>query len=100
MKQWEQTFATYLFNYYNICNILIYIYNIHTKHLQYTSKTSEKYACNMYFQPTSTYCFDDLRLVDVELDASEWRKAPMQKVAGTVENVGRTDGPAERKHGG
>jgi hypothetical protein len=43
---------------------------------------------------------DDWRLVDMELDASEWRKAPMQKVVGTVENARRTDGPAERKDGG
>jgi hypothetical protein len=43
MKHWEQTFATYEYNYCNICNI-------YTKPLQHTSETYETleiYVCNM-----------------------------------------------------
>ena len=53
VKHWEQTFATYVYNHCNICNIQIYFCNIHTKHLQHISETSETiktYACNMRFQ--------------------------------------------------
>ena len=41
MKHWEQTFATYVYKYYNICNIPIYFCNIYMKHLQHFSETSE-----------------------------------------------------------
>ena len=50
MKHWEQTFATYVYGYCNICNIPIYFCNIRMKGLQHiseTSKTLETYACNM-----------------------------------------------------
>ena len=52
MKQWKQKLATYVYNHYNICNILIYFCNIRVKHL-YTSKAFEifeTYAGNMQFQ--------------------------------------------------
>jgi hypothetical protein len=45
--------ATYVHNYYNICNILIYFYNIDVKHLQHRSKAFETfkiYSCNMFFR--------------------------------------------------
>jgi hypothetical protein len=51
MKHFEQTLATRLWNTFNICNILIYICNIHIKHLQHTSdniwwyETLETYSC-------------------------------------------------------
>jgi len=54
MKHQEQKLATYVYNHCNICNIPIYFCNIHLKHLQRTSKTSEtleRYACNMRFSP-------------------------------------------------
>ena len=54
MKHREQKLATYVYNHCNICNIPIYFCNIHLKHLQRTSKTSEtleRYACNMHFSP-------------------------------------------------
>jgi hypothetical protein len=54
MKHRELTFATYVHNHCNICNILIYFCNIHLKHLQHTSETSETlktYACNVHFSP-------------------------------------------------
>ena len=57
MKHWEQTFATYVYNHCNICNIPIYFCNIHLKHLQHTSETSETlkiYACNMRFRHIAT----------------------------------------------
>jgi hypothetical protein len=42
-------------NHYNICNILIYFYNIHLKQLQHTSETSETLeTCNMRFQHIAT----------------------------------------------
>jgi hypothetical protein len=50
MKHLEQTFAIYVYNHYDICNILIYFCNICMKHLQYTSRTSETlqtYTYNM-----------------------------------------------------
>ena len=53
MKYWEQNLTTYLDNYCNICNISIYLWNIHMKRLQHTSETSEiieTYSCNIRFQ--------------------------------------------------
>jgi hypothetical protein len=53
IKHLEHTLATYMYNHWIICNILIYFCNIHMKHLQHTSETSktlETYACNMCFQ--------------------------------------------------
>jgi hypothetical protein len=41
MKHWEQKLAMYVYNHCNICNIPIYFYNIHMKHLQHTYETSE-----------------------------------------------------------
>jgi hypothetical protein len=49
-ETFEWAFATYVYNHYNICNISIYFYNIHMKHLQHTSETIETYSCNMRFQ--------------------------------------------------
>jgi hypothetical protein len=52
MKHLEQTLATYVYSHCNICNIPIYFYNIHMKHLQHTSessKTLETYTWNMRF---------------------------------------------------
>jgi hypothetical protein len=57
MKHLELTLKTYMYSYYNICNIPIYFCNIDIQHLQYTSKTSETlqtYSCNMRF---STFFF-------------------------------------------
>ena len=53
MKHLEWTFATSVYNHYNMCNISIYFCNIHMKHLQHTFETSETietYSCNMRFQ--------------------------------------------------
>jgi hypothetical protein len=53
MKHFQQTLATYVYSYCNICNIRIYFCNIYMKYLQHTSETSEKiemYVCNMRFQ--------------------------------------------------
>jgi hypothetical protein len=49
IKHWYQSFATYIYNHYNIP---IYFCNIHLKHLQHTSKseTLETYAQNIHFQ--------------------------------------------------
>jgi hypothetical protein len=44
MKYLEQTLATYVYSNCNICSILIYFCNIHMKHFQHTSKTSETLA--------------------------------------------------------
>jgi hypothetical protein len=41
MKHLEQTLSTYVYNYCNMYNIMIYFSNIHIKHLQHTSETSE-----------------------------------------------------------
>jgi hypothetical protein len=64
MKHWKQSFATYMYNHCNICNISIYFYNIHMKQLQHTYKT---YACNMRFQyiVTSSCCLGEWRLVSL-----------------------------------
>ena len=73
IKHWEQTFATYVYNHCNICNILIYFYNIHTKRLQHTSNTSEileTYACNMHFERNITLLLGRMELI-AELDATE-----------------------------
>jgi hypothetical protein len=54
MKHLEQMLATYMYSHYNICNILIYFFSIHIKHLQHTSEIVETlkiYACNMCFSP-------------------------------------------------
>ena len=53
MKYLERTLATYVYNYCNMGSITIYFCNIHMKHLQHTTKTSETietYAWNMRFQ--------------------------------------------------
>jgi hypothetical protein len=53
IKHWEEKFATYVYNYCNICNISIYFCNIRMKHLQHTSKMSEilqTYTWNIHFQ--------------------------------------------------
>jgi hypothetical protein len=47
IKHLEQTFLTYVYSHYNICNIPIYFCNILIKHLYHISETFEKYACNM-----------------------------------------------------
>jgi hypothetical protein len=49
----ERTLAICVYNHCNMCNITIYFCNIHMKHLQHISKTSETietYFCNMHFQ--------------------------------------------------
>jgi hypothetical protein len=38
MKHFEQTLATFVYSYCNMCNILIYFYNIYMQHLQHISK--------------------------------------------------------------
>jgi hypothetical protein len=45
MKHYEQKLATYVQNHCNICNVLIYFYNIHMKHLQCTY--DKHVFCNM-----------------------------------------------------
>ena len=53
MKHWEQMFAIYVYNHWNICNIRVYFCNIHMKHLQRSSETSATLktdACNECFQ--------------------------------------------------
>jgi hypothetical protein len=47
IKHLEQTFATCVYNHFNMCNIMIYFCNIHLKHLRHTSET---YSCDMRFQ--------------------------------------------------
>jgi hypothetical protein len=94
MKHLEHTLETYVYSYYNMCNIPIYFCNIDIQHLQHTLETSkilETYYCSMRFQHrnillqyavyafsvASACCLD--RLVDAELDAgmeleaTEWR---------------------------
>jgi hypothetical protein len=76
MKHLKHTLQTYVYSYYNISNISICIattiYNTcniplkHIKHLKYTLATCA-------FSVASTYCLDEWRLVDAELDAAEWR---------------------------
>jgi hypothetical protein len=59
MKHLEQTLATYVYSHCNMCNIRIYFYNIHIKHLQHTSEISKTLGicvCNMQFQ-CQTYVF-------------------------------------------
>jgi hypothetical protein len=46
-----------VYSHCNMCNILIYFYNIDKKHWQRTTETSENlkaYACNMRFQHNVT----------------------------------------------
>jgi hypothetical protein len=53
MKHREQKLSTYAYNHCNICNVPIYLCNIHTEHLQHTYETFETletYVCNMLFQ--------------------------------------------------
>jgi hypothetical protein len=75
-----KTLATYVYSYYNICNIPIYFCNIDIQHLQRISETSETleiYSCNIRFQRSIFLLLDELTLVDaelyarVELDAAE-----------------------------
>ena len=52
-KLLEQTLATCVYGHCSICTIPVYFCNIHAKHLQHTSKTSETietYACNIRLQ--------------------------------------------------
>jgi hypothetical protein len=52
MKHLEYTLETYVYSHCNMCNILMYFYNIKMKHLQYpneTSETLEIYSCNIGF---------------------------------------------------
>ena len=52
MKYLEHIIETYVYSYYNMCNIPIYFCNIDIQHLQRTSETSEAletYYCNMRF---------------------------------------------------
>jgi hypothetical protein len=68
MKQLEQTLAAYIYNYCNMCNILIYYYNTHIKHLQHTSETYETleiYACNIQFQRNISLCLGERKLAVV-----------------------------------
>jgi hypothetical protein len=107
-------FATYMYIHYNICNIRIYLCNIHMKHLQHTSETLETYACSICFQCNISPCYlGEWRLIDAELDTgaeldtAEWHAAPMEKAAtctvekagGVVENATANGWPVERKDG-
>lgn len=55
MKHQGQTLATYVYKYFNLCNIPIYFYNLRMKqHMQRPSKISETfelYICNMCRMP-------------------------------------------------
>jgi hypothetical protein len=109
MEHWKHKFATYVYNHCNICNILIYLCNIHTKHLQIPMKHLKHMLTTCVFSATSTCCLDDWRLVHAELDAgaeldtAEWRASPVEKAtpvekeAGTMENAaaGRCPGGDE-----
>ena len=65
----------------------------HLKHLKYTLATC-------VFSATSTCCSDDWRLINAELDASteldavEWRLAPVEKAVSAVENVTASGWPS------
>jgi hypothetical protein len=53
MSRTDETFETYVYNHYNMCNIPIYFCNIDIQHLQHTSETSktlEIYSYNIRFQ--------------------------------------------------
>jgi hypothetical protein len=60
MKHLEPILETYVYNYCNMCNILIYFYKIDIKHLQHTSKTLKTYDCNMGFQRNVTLLFQQM----------------------------------------
>jgi hypothetical protein len=50
-----------VYSHCHICNIPIYFFNIHTKHLQYASETSETletYAYNMCFQQSDPHMME------------------------------------------
>jgi hypothetical protein len=52
MEHLEHTLEIYVYSHCNICNILIYFYNIKMKRLQHPNKTFETlqtYSCNMDF---------------------------------------------------
>jgi hypothetical protein len=50
MKYLGHTLETYVYSHYNMCNILIYFYNIYIQHLQHTSEIFETYYCTMCFE--------------------------------------------------
>jgi hypothetical protein len=50
MKILEHILETNMYSHCNVYNIPVYFCNTDTKHLQYTSKTSEIYVCNTHFQ--------------------------------------------------
>jgi hypothetical protein len=75
MKHLEHTLETYVYNYY-MCNILIYfciinIQHLPLKHLKHTLATCA-------FSVPSTCCLDKWRLVDAELDVTEWGRRYQQ----------------------
>jgi hypothetical protein len=72
-----------------------YIALKHLKHLKHTFAT-------YVFSATSTCFLDDWRLVNTELDVTEWRAALVEKVVGAVENavVGRMARQRGRMAGG
>jgi hypothetical protein len=66
-----------MYSHCHICNIPIYFFNIHMKHLQHASetpKTLETYTYNMRFQAQHLLAAcTKWRIIDIELDAAEWR---------------------------
>ena len=92
MKHWEQTFATYVYKHYDICNIPIYFCNIHTKHLQHISETSETLETYAYatcaFQCNVTLLLRRMELIVVELntgmelDATECAEVVGEELSG------------------
>jgi hypothetical protein len=101
-----------MYNHCNICNILVYFCNIRIKHLQHIPLKFLKHTLAICtFSTTSPCCLGEWRLIDaklntgVELDAAEWRAAPVEKVvpvekaASAVEDAVAGRWPMEKKDG-
>jgi hypothetical protein len=77
-----------VYNHRNICNILIYFYNIHMKQLKHTSgtiETLETWACNMSEKHPET------------LETQHCRAA-MTYLVGNCGGTGSLDGARPRTH--
>jgi hypothetical protein len=51
MKYLKHTLETYVYSYYNMCNIPIYFCNIDIQYLQHTSEILKTYSCNIRISP-------------------------------------------------
>jgi hypothetical protein len=68
MKHLEDTFETYVYSHYKMCNIPIYFCNIDIQRLQHISETFETYSFNMWFSPS--FCTTQNRVREWSLSAS------------------------------